>query len=237
MHRLGVPPLIVIVVCLAASAVPRALGPAASGDEFLKWTAKQAEAIGAEAYQRGRVGGLFDTRLLKTERSYNYKLAATWLTPNVIRATARLQQLRSRLSDEDTRALVAEAESAPGTVVIIEIDPREGSGVIPSDWSAVLQPKGAPERAVRGTLAPQLRELKALTGVLRRNYDYDRFWVTFPLKRQGGAALFVEADRVAELRVRIVDKEGRVEWPVPASIQATTLRPITIWSPAQSEWP
>jgi hypothetical protein len=191
----------------------------ASDDKYLTWTAKQAVAIGTAAYQRGRVGGLFDTRGLKTERATNYKLAATWLTPEAIRATARLLQLRSRLSEPETRALVAEAESVPGTVLMIEIDPREGSGVIPSDWTAVLQPKGQPQHAVRGTVNPQLRDLKALAGVLTRNYDYDRFWVTFPLKRVDGGPLFSDTEPLAELTVRIGDKEGRVEWPVPATLR------------------
>lgn len=185
-------------------------------DAYLKWSAKQAEAIGTNAYKRGRVGGAFDMRMLKTERSYNYKLAATWLTPDVIRATARLLQLRSRLSDEETRGLVAEAGDVPGTVVMVEIDPREGSGVIPNDWEAFLQPKGQPARAVRGVISPKLRDVKALAGVLRRNYDYDRFWVTFP-SVENGSPVF-GGPGLAELVVRIYDKEGRVEWPVPASI-------------------
>ncbi len=187
-------------------------------DAYLTWTAKQAETVGEQAYKKGRVGGIFDTRLLKTDRSYNYKLAATWLTPDVIRATARLAELRDRLTDAETRALVTEAEAAGDTVVMVEIDPREGSGVIPSDWQAFLQPKGRPDVAVRGTIAPKLREVKALAGVLRRNYDYDRFWVVFPLKASDGRALFGPADREAELVVRIYDKEGRVEWPVPPSL-------------------
>ena len=83
-------------------------------DAHLTWSARQAEAIGTNAYKRGRVGGVFDMRMLKTERSCNYKLAATWLTPDVICATARLLQLRSRLSDEETRALVVEAGDVPG---------------------------------------------------------------------------------------------------------------------------
>ena len=185
-------------------------------DDYLTWSARQAETVGTSAYRRGRVGGFFDGRMLKTERSYNYKLAATWLTPEVIRATARLVQLRSRLSNDETRALVADAEGIAGTVVIVEIDPREGSGVIPSDWESFLQPKGAPARAVRGTVDPRLRDVKALAGVLRRNYDYDRFWVTFPLPQEG-PPIFADADRTVELIVRIYDKEGRVEWPLPAS--------------------
>lgn len=190
---------------------------AQSDEAYLTWSAKDAETIGKNAYRRGRVGGAFDLRLLKTERSYNYKLAATWLTPDVIRATARLTQLRSRLSDEATRALVAEAEAAAGTVVMVEIDPREGSGVIPNDWEAFLQPRDRPAKAVRGVIRPQLRDVKALAGVLRRNYDYDRFWVSFPVE-DGGNPVFSQTDRFAELVVRIHDKEGRVEWPIPPSM-------------------
>jgi len=189
-----------------------------ASEPYLRWSASEAEAIGRAAYKQARVGGIFDMRGLKTERSYNYKLAATWLAPDVIRATARLLQLRSRLSDVETRDLVSEAESDAVTVVMVEIDPREGSGVIPSDWEAFLQPRGRGEVAVRGTIAPALRDVRALAGVLRRNYDYDRFWVTFPLAVRG-KPVFGPEDRVAELLVRIYDKEGRVEWPVPVSLR------------------
>lgn len=208
-----------VVSCFVAT-VPTALQAHFTGDdEYLTWSAKQAESIGNNAYRRGRVGGLWDTRLLRTERAYNYKLAATWLTPDVIRATARILQLRSRLSDDDTRRLVAEAESVKGTVVMIEIDPREGSGVIPTDWEAFLQPKGDAARVVRGTISQRLRDVKALAGSLRRNYDYDRFWVSFPAERNG-SAIFGESDRIAELIVRIHNMEGRVEWTIPASARA-----------------
>lgn len=207
--------LLAVLSVLALSAESLS-GRMQTDDAYLTWSAKQAEAIGTNAYKRGRVGGVFDMRMLKTERSYNYKLAATWLTPDVVRATARLLQLRSRLSEEETRALVAEAAAVPGTVVMVEIDPREGSGVIPNDWEAFLQPKGQPARAVRGVISPKLRDVKALAGVLRRNYDYDRFWVTFP-SVENGSPVF-SGPGLAELVVRIYDKEGRVEWPVPASI-------------------
>lgn len=192
-------------------------------DAYLSWSAKQAESIGAQTYKRGRVGGVWDTRVLKTERSYNYKLAATWLTPDVVRATARLAELRSRLSAAETRSLVAEAGAVAGTVILVEIDPREGSGVIPSDWEAFLQPKGKPDAAVRGTISGQLRDVRALAGVLRRNYDYDRFWVTFDL-HPGGAPLFGSADQMAELVVRIHNKEGRIEWPIPDSVRGSGAR-------------
>jgi hypothetical protein len=199
-----------LVACWAAPSVTQA------GDAYLTWTASYAESVGRNSYRHGRVGGFFDTRILKTERSYNYKLAATWLTPDVIRATARLHQLRSRVSDEATRALVAEAEGVGGTAVIVEIDPREGSGVIPNDWEAFLQPKGQRGDAVAGVVTPRLREVKALAGVVRRNYDYDRFWVVFSTK---DASYLQAAVQEVELVVRIYDKEGRVTWPMPPSLR------------------
>ena len=194
----------------------------ATDESWLRWSAAQAQNVGKAAYVQGRVGGIFDTRLLKTERSYNYKLAATWVTHDVIRATARMQQLTARLSDEDTRRLVAEAEQAGDTVVMVEIDPREGSGVIPNDWLAFLQPatpQGVTGHAVTGTDTPRLREVKALAGVLRRNYDYDRFWVVFPLTHADGTPLFSLKDTQAELIVRIADREGRLRWPIPPNLR------------------
>ena len=210
------------IVAFAALAGVLAL---AQGDDesWLKWDAARAQAVGKAAYVQGRVGGIFDTRFLKTERSYNYKLAATWMTGDVIRATARTLQLAQRLSDADTKALAAEASAAGDTVVMVEIDPREGSGVIPNDWSAFLQPagtNGAEPRALRGESRPQLREVKALSGVLRRNYDYDRFWVVFTLRHPDGQPLFGAGDTEADLVVRIADREGRVKWPIPASVKA-----------------
>jgi hypothetical protein len=190
-------------------------------DAYLTWTASHAESVGRGSYKPGRVGGLFDTRILKTERSYNYKLAATWLTPDVIRATARLNQLRSRLSEDAARALVAEAENVEGTVVMVEIDPREGSGVIPNDWEAFLQPRGRPDEAVAGVVTPRLREVKALAGVMRRNYDYDRFWVVFPTKDASYLRMDVQE---VELVVRIHEKEGRVSWLTPSSLRTVATR-------------
>lgn len=89
----------------------------------------------------------------------------------------------------------------------------------PGPDAAFLQPKGRPDAAVRGTVSPHLREVKALAGVLQRNYDYDRFWVRFPLTGPGGNTLFSSSDQDAELVVRIYEKEGHVEWPIPASMR------------------
>jgi hypothetical protein len=170
----------------------------------------------------GRVGGRFDFRVIHTERAYNYKLRATWLTPEVIRATARLEQLRLRLSDEQTQALVADAEASAQTVILVEIDPREGSGVIPLDWQAILQPKdlnaGLPG-AIAGVSTPRLKAVKALAGVDRRDYSYDIFWVAFSLLDDKGAPAISDSVREVELVVGIYEKAGRVSWPVPDSIR------------------
>ena len=119
------------------------------------------------------------------------------------------------MSDQQTAALITEAEAQDGTVVMVEIDPREGSGVIPNDWAAFLEPitKGTHGKPVRGVEVPKLRDVKALAGVLRRNYDYDRFWVVFPLKHEDGVAVLSDDFTEAQLTVRIHDREGTVRWP------------------------
>lgn len=211
-------------MCLATAAVAVAQAvPAANTAEetYLQWSASQADDIGRSTSENGKVGSGWDGRFLKTERAINFKIRATWFTPEVIRASARHAQLRNRLSDDETRALVREAENAGHTVIMVEIDPKEGSGVIPSDWEAFLQPKGASSNSspeVRGVDTPDLRELQALQGVAQRNYDYDRFWVVFPLLRSDGKPLFPDTSAEAELVVRIRDKEGKVTWKVPDSI-------------------
>ena len=221
--RLGA--IAVVAVCAAAVPMRVAVVMLARPDgqeAFLKWTAEQAKQAGSATRVSGRVGGAFDFRVTATDRSYNYKLRATWLTPEVMRAAARLAQLSEGLSDEQTQALVKEAEAVGDAVIMVEVDPREGSGVIPLDWVALLQPKGlSPGKpgAVRGTSTPRLRELRALAGVFRRDYAYDVFWVVFPLTTEVGTSLFSETASEAELVVRIHDKEGRVTWPVPAYVR------------------
>jgi hypothetical protein len=191
--------------------VAMGLAPAATADDtWLAWPAKRAENIGRAARVTGRVGGYFDTRILSTDTSYNYKLAAAWMNPEVIRASARLAQITDRLTPAEAKRVVEEAEAVEGMVVLVEIDPREGSGVIPVDWLAVLHPisstgeRGAP---VRGRLEQSLRNMRGLSGTLKRNYDYDRFWLVFP--RQ-----YSVRSTQLELVVRIAGKEGRVKWPV-----------------------
>jgi hypothetical protein len=202
----------------------------AQGDEYLRWDGARVTAVVAAAHADGKVGSrtlLFwtgwDSRLLRTERAQNYKLRATWFTPDVVRASARSAQLRSRLSDDETRRLVDEAARAGDTVVVVDVDPNQGSGVIPTDWEAFLRPKDAPSesgRFVRGAAVDQLRSVKALQPIARRNYDYERFWVVFPLKADNGEPLFSATDSHAELLVRIYDREGAVTWPIRADVRA-----------------
>lgn len=193
---------------------------ASAQDDWLAWSATTAEAALKAMRQSGRVGGYFDMRVKSTNKSYNFKLRATWLTPDVIRAGARLTQLQERLSDEEARQLVATAESAADTIVLIELDPREGSGVIPLGWTAHLQPKDRPQGpVVKGSSMPQLRDVAVLKGVEKRDYAYDVFWLGFPLE-SNGRPLFGPEDHEAELVVRIEGKEGRVSWTIPPSVRA-----------------
>jgi hypothetical protein len=209
--------------CLAAVVVlttaSGCMAWAQPNEEYLGWSTDQARKVAESARVTGQVGKTLDFRILSTDRSFNYKLRATWMTSDVIRANARLLQISQRLSSEQTRALVSEAETVGDTVVMVELDPREGSGVIPRDWLPVLQPKDAIPRGVAGIDTPKLREIKALSGALRRDYNYDVFWVVFPLKGADGHALFEPGDREAELVVRIYEKEGKVRWPIPNSVR------------------
>lgn len=193
-----------------------------SSKAYLSWTASQAQKIGRSMRAKGKVGSSFDSRFFKTNRAINYKLRATLLTPEVIRATARLEQISNRLTDEQTRKLVDEAEQVGGIVVLVELDPNEGSGVIPLDWRVFLQPRGLKDGsagAITGIKSPQLRNIKALKGVKRRNYNYDVFWVVFPLVDENNKPIFGVNISQIELLVGIHDKEGRVVWKMPESIR------------------
>jgi hypothetical protein len=198
----------------------------AAGDGYLELTLKQSVATANAQRMIGLVGSKWEARGLATDRSINYKLRATWMTPEVIRAAARVQQIAHGLSEAETRHLVVEAEHVGDTVVMIELHGREGSGVIPSEWEAMLGPKSAQgyaTRNVRGTNSPLLRDVPALVGAERRDYAYDVFWMVFPLRTEIGSTLFGPADSEAELTVRIYDKVGRLHWKIPASIRSRSL--------------
>jgi len=61
-----------------------------SDQAYLQWSAAEAQRIGRSFREDGRVGGALDFRIVNTDRAYNYKLRATWLTDQVIRASAHL---------------------------------------------------------------------------------------------------------------------------------------------------
>lgn len=195
----------------------------AQDESYLTWSASQAEGVVKNMRESSKIGSAFDLRGIHTSRSINYKFRATWLTPEVIRATARLQQLRNRLSDQQTRELVSEAESAGDTVFLVEIDPREGSGVIPNDWRAILQPKdlkAGAEGGVSGVKSPGFNSIKALAGMVRRDYDWDIFWVSFPLVDKDKHPIFPIEPSQMQLVVGIYDSEGRLSWQTPESIRS-----------------
>jgi hypothetical protein len=215
-------PLILFFIIGLAIAL-NAQTAASEKEPYLSWTAPQAENIGKNMRVSGKVGSSWNMRGLHTERAVNYKLRATLFTPEVIRASARLEQIRSRLTDEQTRKLVNDAEQAGDIIVMIELDPNEGSGVIPLDWRVFLQPRGlkpGSEGAVTGINSPQLRALKALSGVARRDYDYDVFWIVFPLTDENNRPLITADMSQMELLVGIYNSEGRVSWQMPESIRA-----------------
>ncbi len=139
-----------------------------------------------------------------------------------MRASARLRQLRDRSPAAEAGKWLAEAEALADTVMMIELDPREGSGVIPLDWAAYLQPRGVEPgdpRSVKGALIEKGRDFPALAGVEKRDYDFDVFWVGFPLRTTDGGFLFDGATE-AEVVVRVASSEGRVRFAVPPSIRA-----------------
>ncbi len=64
-----------------------------------------------------------------------------------------------------------------------------------------------------------MKQFSALAGIGKRDYDYEAFWVVFPLVDPGGGKpLFPHGTREVELVVRIGRQEGRVAWQIPDSI-------------------
>jgi hypothetical protein len=193
-------------------------------DDYLSWDMNRCKEIIKTTWGKGKVGA--GQGLIHTERAQSYKLRATWLTPEVIRASARMLQIGNRLTDEATRTLIAEAEATGDTIVIVDIDPREGSGVIPNDWQAFLQAKDEkkiPGNAVSGLSTNKLRDVKVIANAVVRDYDYDRFYVIFPIRNEKGEPVFSDSTQEAELVVRIYNKEGKVTWKIPDSIRKRIL--------------
>ena len=214
--------LVLLFVLAILLAVPEGAAPQEPANP-LSGSPKQAEAIIQKMLVKGRVAGSRGMNPFNTSQSKSYKLRALWLTPDVIAASARLIQLQERLTEQQARALLEEADLPGYTIMLVDLDPDEGAGVIPLDRATFLQPKGAaPDsgRAVHGLEKPDFNEKKALARVMRRNYAYDRLWFAFPLQTESGAPLFSPSDQEAELIVQIRGREERVKWPIPDSIRA-----------------
>lgn len=212
----------ILCVLLALTIAGIAQNTPQSKEDYLSWTASQADKIGKATRENGKAGGNFDWRVVSTNKAINYGLRATLMTPEVIRATARVIQLRDRLTDDQTRQLVKDAEAVGHVVIMIEINPNEGSGVIPLDWRAFLQPKGlkpGDAGAVTGVKSPQLRKMPVMNGLHGRNYEYDVFWVAFPLVDENKKALISPDTAEIQLIVGIYSSEGRISWRMPDSIK------------------
>jgi hypothetical protein len=217
-HRYTLLSLLVLPI-LACPSIFGSITPT-QNDDYLSWDINRCREIIKTMWGKGKVGA--GQGLIHTERAHSYKLRATWLTPEVMRASARMLQIGNRLTDEATRALITEAEAIGDTVMIVDIDPREGSGVIPNDWQVFLQSKSekkVPGNPVSGVSTNKLRDVKVIASAVMRDYDYDRFYVIFPLKNEKGESVLPDSAQEAELVVRIYDKEGKVTWKIADSIR------------------
>ena len=107
----------------------------------------------------------------------------------------------------------------PAYFLLVELDPREGSGVIPRDWIARFGPRGAEDRQVVGQVVPDEGTWRRLTSAFPRDYSYDIFLLKFPAQVESDHRLFESTDTEAELVVRIYNKSGRVRWQTPAEFR------------------
>ena len=216
--------LLAIFALAALPVLPRSnFAPTGASEDYLTWNLKQAEKIGQSTVKEGRSGSSFDFRIMSQDRAFTYQVRATVFTPEVIRASARFEQITNRLNADDARAMVAEGEAAGDLIMMIEIDPAEGSGVVPLDWRVFLQPGGfvpGTDGAVAGIKSPHLRNIKVFRGVAKRDYEYDVFWVVFPLLDKNGRPVFSDSVSNMELFVGIYKKEGKISWPISPSLRA-----------------
>ena len=134
---------------------------------------KRARETIAAMRVNGRVGSGFDFRVTNTDRSYNYKLRATWLTPLVFEAAGRMLESAKGMAAADVQRLLKELTPEPAHYVLVELDPREGSGVIPRDWLSRFGPKGTDGRIVVGQVVAEQGGWRTLMSAFPRDYAYD----------------------------------------------------------------
>jgi hypothetical protein len=175
---------------------------------------KEARQFIDSMREKGRVGGRWDSRVTSTDRSYNYKLRATWLTPQILQAMGRLLEINKGLSPTEVQQILADIRPEAAHYILVELDPREGSGVIPQDWLARFGPSGVEDRQVAGQLLSEQGSWKKLIGALPRDYSYDIFIVRFPLEVREGIKVLDASVPEAELKVRIYSKMGSVRWRI-----------------------
>lgn len=178
---------------------------------------KQARNLISSARVSGRVGGAFDLRITSTDRSFNYKLRATWITQDVASALARVLVAAKGVPED--RALSTLRDLGDNWYYFfLELDPREGSGVIPKDWVARFGPQAQPNRAMVGEILPETGTWSLLVSAFPRDYAYDTFLVRVA-KETGDHRTLEATDSEAELTVGIYNKVGRVHWPVAKDLR------------------
>ena len=155
-------------------------------------------------------------RVTSTDRSYNYKLRATWLPPQVFEAAGRVLEIAKGVPPVEVQRVLKELTVEPAHYVLVELDPREGSGVIPRDWLSRFGPKGDADRQVAGQVVSEQGDWRTLLRAFPRDYAYDIFIVRFPVEVREGVKTLADSDSLAELSVRIYNKIGTVAWRVPA---------------------
>jgi len=174
---------------------------------------KQARNLINSARVSGRVGGAFDLRITGTDRSFNYKLRATWITQDVVSALARVLVAAKGVPEEKALSTLR-ALDGDWYYFLLELDPREGSGVIPNDWVARFGPQAQPSRAIIGEILPETETWNLIAGAFPRDYAYDVFLVRVA-KKTGDHRTLETNDTKAELTVGIYNKVGHVHWLVP----------------------
>jgi hypothetical protein len=198
------------------TAAPDARIPGPVTAPFLRWSEADARRVVQGARQTGTAGSrLWDGRVKDTHRSSRYKVRAILWTPRALRAAARLVQLRERLSNAETLALLAAVESRPLHVASIEIDPIEGSGVLPHDETRFfLQRPGDESASVRAVEATDITGLPLFHKFEKRDWAYELLVTAFPRALESGEPLAAAGAAALELVVEIGGKGEHLSFPL-----------------------
>jgi hypothetical protein len=89
-----------------------------------------------------------------------------------------------------------------------------------ASWNGSLSPNGGLRAGPAAVTCPYCL-LEMLGAVPPRDYSYELFWVVFPLKTSQGKSVFTASDKEAELSVRMLNRVGKVRWPIPDYIRTT----------------